>query len=345
MVKTFKGQLAEVPAKIKLDLKDRQIIHLLAENCRLSNTTIAKTLKTSREVISYRMNQLKEKDLLHGFKTVIESTKLGFFMYLVYLKLKNIEQRDEYINYVMDLKEVTRVKTCAGSFDLQVILTCKDLDEFDSVFNGILHKLDNDVNDYLVLQIIEEGFSGLDFLLKKNEIISIPKNVRINRNSFYNEFQKRTDQKYEFDKKDREILEKIKLNARLSIKDISSGVSLSEENVEKRIGNMVLGGVVQSFIPMFAVSSLGFQWHKLFLRVKNIEKNEIIEYFKSNPNIAWYMKLIGRYNYQISIFSRGSIHFHSILDEIRLKFSENLILYDSLLVYSQHLFEDRLDVD
>ena len=134
----FIGQIREynqyaegsVKEAIKLDLLDRKILYLLGENSRLSNTYLAKKLKIKRETVAYRIKRMKEANFLHGHLTLLDHRKLGFKNYLVYIKLKTLTDEKELLNYLFNFKEITRLKNCSGKYDLQVIYSVTDSEDF-----------------------------------------------------------------------------------------------------------------------------------------------------------------------------------------------------------------------
>jgi DNA-binding Lrp family transcriptional regulator len=93
----FKGEVLEDVMEQKIDLVDRRILYLLSNNCRISDTAIAKTLRTSREVISYRVKQLMAKKLISGFATLMDPKKLGFVVYTIFIKLGKIKDEIKII--------------------------------------------------------------------------------------------------------------------------------------------------------------------------------------------------------------------------------------------------------
>ena len=76
---------------IMLDLTDRKIMYLLAHNARLSSTALAKKLQLKRETVAYRIKRLEEQDFLHGYLTLLDTRKLGFKNYMVYLNFKTFK--------------------------------------------------------------------------------------------------------------------------------------------------------------------------------------------------------------------------------------------------------------
>ena len=46
----------------KVDIKDKQILYNLNKDCRQSNSSLAKKMGTSKEVVAYRIKDWKKRD-------------------------------------------------------------------------------------------------------------------------------------------------------------------------------------------------------------------------------------------------------------------------------------------
>ncbi|MCF7872509.1 Lrp/AsnC family transcriptional regulator [Candidatus Woesearchaeota archaeon] len=335
----FKGQINTKYAENKLDLINRKILYLLSHNARYGCNSIAKSLKISREVVAYRIKRMEEENFLEGFFSLIDVSKMGYQMHMLYLKLYNTSKYDEILRELDNNSHVTRLKELAGSYDLQLIVSSKNIHKTDEIIDDILGKFGDKIKDYIVLRIVEENYMGLDLLLTEEE----RKLVKIKESkgsSFQKEFEEReADNKtIEIDKKDNQILNIIHLDARASIKEISEKINLAPISVENRLKKLIKQGVIKSMYPLFNIGQLGYQWYKVLFQVKNINKIQFLEYLKQHDNVLWYMKLIGKWNYQFSVFAKGNAEFHKILDDIRNTFSDNIISYDSIIVLNQQKF-------
>ena len=340
----FKGQINTVISEKKLDLTNKKILYMLSLNARFGYNTIAKSLNIKREVVNYRIKKLEEERFLEGFFSLIDVTRIGYQMYLIYLKLYNTRNYKEILQKFNENKKITRIKEVSGAYDLQLVVTSRNVTEADQIIDKILDEFGDNIKNYVILRLVEEDFTGLEILLEDEEIKKI--NIKEPKgSSFQNEFLKRTtaEEKINIDEKDKEILKIIHLNARESIKNISEKVNLAPIAVENRIKKLITQGIIKSMYPLFNIGQLGYQWHKVLIQVKNINKIHFLEYLKNHKNILWYMKLIGAWNYQFSVFAKNTAEFHQIIEELRNKFSDNLIAYDSLVVLNQQKFMHDLD--
>jgi len=340
----FQGEIPSKSEKIKLDLIDRKILYLLAINARVSYATLSKTLKITREVVAYRIKRLQEEQFLDGFFTLIDTSRFGYQLNMVYIKLLNVTDMKNILDLINTLPEITRIKDCAGNYDLQLVFSTKTLDEFDVTLEKLLNKLYLNIKEHMVLRIVEENYLGLNLLLtpeeRKGLIIK-----ELKGSTFQKEFTnaRKTEEIVTLDDIDKKILNLLKLDARISIMNISKKIKLSSISIENRIKRLVKEKVIISMYPLFAISRIGYQWYKVFFQVRNIKKSEFVEYLKQHDNVLWYAKLVGTWNYQFSVFAKDNIEFYDILNNIRSRFSENIVSYDSLIILNQHKFVHRIE--
>ena len=334
---SFKGQIISKDGKQEMDLLDRQIFHVLSKNARYSESTIAKALGVKREIINYRIKRMEKKDIIHGYLTLIDSQKLGFRMHMVYIKMKHPQKEKEFLEFVKDIPEITRYKNCRGTYDLQLVFSTKNINEFDQIFEGTISKFSNLIKSYTILEILEENFTGVHFFLDEDIKIKEPKG-----SSFEKDFFVKNDSLFELDEKDVKILEILRLDARTAISEISKKIDLADISIKNRIKKMVHSGVIKGFFPLGSISQVGYQWWKVFLKLRNVDKKEFLEFSKKNKNILWNIKFVGEWNYQVSVFARNNEEFNKCLNEIREHFSDRLIEYGSVIVLNQFKFVHRV---
>src|SRR3989344_6989244 len=78
-----------------LDKLDKRIIYELNWNARQSYSKLAKKLRTSKQVVRYRIKQLEEASILLSYHAVIDWRVLGYNALRVYIKWQNLNLDDE----------------------------------------------------------------------------------------------------------------------------------------------------------------------------------------------------------------------------------------------------------
>ena len=142
---------------------------------------------------------------------------------------------------------------------------------------------------------------------------------------------------------DKQILRELRLNARISITELSAKTGLVPATVDSKIKKLIQSGVIKSFYAIPAFSMLGYQWYRLFFRVKNLEEKRFLTFLKFQSNASWFMSTIGKWNYLVAIFAKDNVEFYKILDEIRTEFTDNILNYDSIIIFNRFKDVQRIE--
>lgn len=322
----------------KIDVIDRKIAFLLCKNCRISNTAIAKALKLKREVVSYRIKKMRDLNFLTGFVTRINSRKLGMITHFIYLKLKTPAKEKEIVGELIKCPEITNLKNVRGKFDILIEITTKNIEEFDTFLRLILDKYGLVIHEYCLLNKIEERPMDLDLLLEDNfKELGRLKSFKENKGSSYQKefgMQVRNNLLLKLDELDKQILSIIKSNARINLKEIINKTGSNFPTVHSRIKKLVSEGVVTNFTAFISLAQLGYQMYPVLFNLRSINEQKFNTFLEMHPNILWSHKMVGNWNYQVNIFAKNNDHFQEVLDKLREEFSENIVSFDTMMVFN-----------
>ncbi|MBI2147378.1 Lrp/AsnC family transcriptional regulator [Candidatus Woesearchaeota archaeon] len=341
----FRGQVLQDVMQQQIDLTDKKILLLLSKNCRISNTAIGRHLRLTREVVAYRIQQLIKRGIITGFFTLIDQRKLGFEVFKVFVKLTNITKENSMTTNLLSKEEVTSLSLCSGSYDLYFGVTTRTVDEFELFMNSFLLSYASNIHNYTILTFLQEDAMGNNFILDETDLngskVSI---VREKGSAFLESFNSRTADKKQklLDTKDRQILKYVLFNARASLKEIAEHIDMTPSAVKAKMEQLIQAGTIKQFTPLISFAPLGYQWFMVFLQLVGMNSQKLYSYMEAHPNVEWCMRSIGPWNYQISIFARNSKEFHAILNQLREEFKENIIFFDSILVFDQLKFGCRV---
>src|SRR3989338_1781204 len=125
--------------KYKLDVVDRKILAELDRNCRIPSTLLARKVRKSRQAVEYRINQLVKDGIITSFNTAFNPHKMGYKIYKIYLKLRNIpEEKQKLFNYLKSSGIVYWMGECSGMWDLIFGIFSKSDYEFFEMKNEII---------------------------------------------------------------------------------------------------------------------------------------------------------------------------------------------------------------
>ena len=114
---------------IKIDLKDQKIIYELALNSRQRISTIAKKVGLSPQLVEYRIKRLERLDVIQGYYTCVDISKIGYSAFKVYLKFQNLdeEKEREMIADLVQNPNITWLATCDGIWNLILVIWGKNV--------------------------------------------------------------------------------------------------------------------------------------------------------------------------------------------------------------------------
>lgn len=114
--------LGEKPNIIELDQIDKKIIQELTKNSRQSSLEIAKKIKETERVVRYRIKRLEKQKIILGYRTFIDTAKLGFGYYKMFIKLKDYTKTsaDEVQNFIIDNPNVIYNTKSISKYDFEL---------------------------------------------------------------------------------------------------------------------------------------------------------------------------------------------------------------------------------
>jgi len=129
------------------------------------------------------------------------------------------------------------------------------------------------------------------------------------------------------DKKDKEILFELDMNARMPLTKLAKKIKLSPQTTKYRIEQLEKKGVIRGYVTFFDASKFGCLYYRLYIRYENTsieDEKRIIDYFKKHNNVVWIVSTSGRWDLEVLFTARNFIHFNKLLKEAYSKFPNKL---------------------
>lgn len=326
----------EIKSKIKLDHKDKRILSILTQNCRIGVSSIASMIGLERHVVDYKIKSFFTHQLFTGSTTVINFRKLGYFTYHIFLELKSPEDEIKIINKGLEKPSVNTIISYSGRYALEISIIASNPKEFIEEYEDLIRDT-NIISDAMLIIIDTIKGEVLPKFLDFRE----PIRMKRKDSSFETEFHKIAKEESKLDNKDLMILKELSKNAMLPLKDISEKVKMSPDAVSYRIKNMIHSGIIVQFRPIINFSAFNLSIHCLLLRAifpaKEYEK-EFKEFVKKSNDILWCAKSIGNFNYILYLASLNMEELHSIIGKIKNEFSKYIIKYEVLYAYKGYKY-------
>jgi Lrp/AsnC family transcriptional regulator, leucine-responsive regulatory protein len=143
---------------LEIDETDRKILQILAENSRISILDLAEKLKTTRDVVAYRIKKLEKSGIIMGYRALIDLDKIGFGLYKIILRLDNFSEEAErgLVSFCQSSPNVVQYLRLVGSWDVEVEVEIQGEKELYSLIDEMRKRFGRFVKDFDVLHIVEE---------------------------------------------------------------------------------------------------------------------------------------------------------------------------------------------
>lgn len=307
---------------LNLDKLDKKIISELNKNPRMTYSEIAKKIKSSKEVVNYRVKSLENAGIIKEYITIFG---FGYHAHKVYLKFLKITQKDEekYINYLLSLNNINWITPCSGNWDLVFSIMAKNPSELDIVLRNILSEFSGSVQDYKIatsLGSITYGYTNITESINENAKKVIT-----------------TEQKYlDFDEKDKEIAKLLQKNARLKITEISKTTKIPGDTINYRIKKMEKNNIIKRYRLILDQTILGYSRFEILVRCVNLTDkiiDKFEEYAKQKPEIEYISKYVGMWDIELTVNFKNNLELRSFVIDLKKNFQENIINLEIITLF------------
>lgn len=307
---------------LKIDTKDKRILALLDENCRATNTQIAKRVGLSKPAVEYRIRRLERNDAIFAHYAVIDFSKLGYSQYKLYCKFQNTPPEDEQrmLKYWTHATNAIWVASLRGSWDMAVSILARSNFEFGRILSEFFSRFAQFILQKDVLMTEYSPIYAREYLTgstPKEFIYGLPGNV------------------VELDQQDMFLLKTLSNNARMSIVDLMKKTALTRDIVTYRLRKYEKEKLIVQYRCYPNLPVIGIQLHKIVIRTKNLDERsekELGAYAANSKRITQFLKLIGSWDIEIEVETESEDQLYALLAEIRKRFANIIREYDLIRI-------------
>ena len=304
---------------VKVDLKDRKILYELDFNSRQSFSQIGKKVGLHKNVVSYKIKRLIEKGVVRYFYTVIDSFKLGYSSYRVYLVFQQTTSdiREEIIDYFVKNKHTWWVGIFEGNYNLAVVIWVKEIHDFHIFWEETLKRYRQYFQNQIFCNYVQLHLFRHSFIL--------------------DEYDKSDREKFEItgggkkvktDDLDFQILKTLAKDARIPTIEIAKKLNSTVDTINSRIKKLMKLDIIQGFRVEINYAKLGYQFFKININLNNYnDRGRMISYMKYNPYLIMIDKSIGYHDLELDLWVENLGQLHQIMDDLSSKFPTSIRNY------------------
>lgn len=315
-----------------MDLKDKKILTLLDENARLHSSKISRIIKTSRQVVDYRIQQLINKGILINCITLLEPFNFVDNIWHTYIKLHSLTQETEkeLLRYLESQKKVWWIAECQGEWDIIFSTASSSINELDSILQDLRSKYSKNIASEQTTTLISA--------------INFPRGYFTNKPTKQQTFV-RQEQKSQVDTTDIGILKTLATNARLSATKIANELNLTARQVMYRIKTLEKNGVIRAYKTQLNLEKINYNYYKVCFYTQQYTKkieNKILTWCEINPYTICFIKKIAPWTFEIEFELPSYNELNKTLNEIRNVFGDVIKRTEIIIIIKE--FKGELDI-
>ncbi len=312
--------------KIKLSKKDKEILFELSLNARITITNLAKKVKLSKQVVSYRLTRLEKNKVIQGYYAITNAYMLGRTHYRVFIKYQNMSSKieEEFMNYLINHPKIVWIASFDGDFDAAYLVWANNIREFEEVFDEINEKFGVYFQEKYFSIATKIEYLKYKFLAEKKDLSSL-----IFGDCFSN---------YKLDKLDRNIIKDLNQNGRITLVELANKNNTSAKIIKERMHKLEKNKIIIGYNFKINHKILGYTHRKVLLKLNNNSKEKIKQlsnFLKNNKNVIYLVKPIGDYDFEFELMTESNEEFHQIIKDLRSQFSEEIKTYNTVIHYEE----------
>jgi len=156
--KPLRKEFSTEPDQTKIDELDIRILQELGKNARATLVDIANKLKTSSDVIRYRLKNLIAKKIISEFRLRTSLEALGYNWYQLIIDLRRFQEADEkkFLARIRQIPNLSYVVRCMGKWDFELHIHAKSNMEYRKILMKVRDILAGFIISYDSLMIFNK---------------------------------------------------------------------------------------------------------------------------------------------------------------------------------------------
>ncbi|MBU0977435.1 MAG: Lrp/AsnC family transcriptional regulator [Nanoarchaeota archaeon] len=311
----------------KLDAIDKRILFELDKNARIPDTQLAKLVRKSKESIRYRINKLKEENIILGFTIWIDPVKLGYQTAKIYLSLANVpEKKKKFIEYIKQDKRLFWLGIAEGAWNAGLTFFVKSNAEFFDLKNNIFTKFKDLILESHTASLVSVHYHDRTFLHQE-------------KTSWKTLFNETKDHK--IDDISIKILKALFRNSRENIASIAHDNNTTVDIIKNRIKKLEQEKIISRYLAVLNYQKLGYEFYKTFLYFKNLNDTDLqnlMSHCESHPNIIHLVKQISPWDIELEIMCQSYEQYNEIISGLTAKFSGIINKVETAIMGEDYVF-------
>jgi Lrp/AsnC family leucine-responsive transcriptional regulator len=304
---------------IRLDKADLKLLAELDKNCRIPSTRLAKKIGKSRQAVDYRINQLVKEGVITGFQASINPHKMGYKLYKIYLKLRNLpSKKDELFAYLKKSGNVYWMGECSGNWDLIFGVFCKGDKEFFDFKNEFMSKFSDIIINTNGDSLVDvKQFPKMYFTKTVEAPVMFAGEIINNK----------------LDEIDAKILQEVVNNGRISLVNLTSSTKSTIKTIQGHLKNLQEKGIIIQYRIGIDLNKIKKELYKAIIKIDNYTKEnekKFTDYISRLTQIQYFIRNI--WDLELELAVDNYPEYYQIIESLKKEFPFMIRSVDSILM-------------
>lgn len=306
---------------VALDSRDFVLLRLLDSDARASLAALGKAVRLSKSSVAQRIARLERDGFVEGYYAVIDSSRLGYLSFRVYLKFYKSSPRreNEIVDFLVGDERVWWLGRIEGEWDAGFVVWVKDLYDFRNFWLKFFSKFRPSIGRHVIspyVKLAHYSFGG-----REAGVVGEGPRIAI-------------------DEADGRVLRAVAANARDSVVALAAKTGLHPAVVKYRLKQLVRKGVVQRFRAKINAAKLGYSLYKIEFFLDDWSKlHEIRAFAESFPSLVYIDETIGGGDFEAEFNLNSQLELKELVAKFKSRFHSsireiNYVVYSEVLKYS-----------
>jgi DNA-binding Lrp family transcriptional regulator len=281
----------------------------LLKDGRKEFTKIAREADVSKDVIWQHYKKMKKKRIIVGATVQLHYASLGYNAVANFFVKFEPEKQDQVLRSVKKIPRIFSAGSMNDNSEIWVVATMKDIEEMEQIKQKI-KKLP------FVLGLTTIVWMGLRSIIENLSVLSTNETLRETNATEQkgNSIAKTTGK---IDETDRQIIDKLAVNGRVSFRKIANELKISTDTVTRRYRNLKQRGTIKTVLQINPVK-LGYT-AEAFIDLSYVPQHSapnIVETLAKIPDIIKIIKTSGVFDLRLFTLIKNLEHLFTIQNKI-----------------------------
>jgi len=315
-----------------LNEKDREILYHLSLNGRKSITELAQDVQLSKQVVSYRIRQMEERQVIKKYYAITNIYNLGKTHYRVFLKFQNMNSVVENLlrNYLVRHPLIAWVLYLNGDFDVFFVVWADNIIQFEEVLDDIMGRFGKYFQEKYFSIATRIEYLPYRFLVEADYS---PVASFVFGDGFI---------RHKPDKLEKNLLTILNNEGRIYATELGERLGVSARIVKKKIKDLMDADIIMGFNVKIDHNLLGYTYQKILLKLNDTSRpqlQKLAEFLKNKKSVIYLLKTIGTYDFEFELMTRNNEELYSLVRELRLDFAHNIKDHSMVVMNDEPKYE------